>query len=592
MKTQNEKIIFRGYQDIPSVPITLGTTLVNLTGSWKYLRPVYHYKTAPCNAGCPNGNDIEAVMYLLSQNHFEAAWERLLWENPFPSITGRVCYHPCESACNRREFDTPLAIHNIERFVGDYGLRQGLRVQRLREQKKATVAIVGAGPAGLAAAYHLARLGYHVTIYEAMPEPGGVLRYGIPEYRLPKDILRQEIQRVCDLGVLVLINARVGKNVSQKDLQKYDAVFLAIGVEKSRKMNIPGENLDGVLSGLAFLRKLNSGEKVKIGKKVAVIGGGNTAMDAARSAVRLGKKVQILYRRSREEMPAIEDEINEALAEGVELKTLVAPVKVMSKNGKVTGLEMVRMQLGEPDESGRRRPVPIKDSNFRIEVDTVITAIGEEADFSFLPEELHRGKNVISIDQIGHTHQAKVFAGGDIVDQPHTVVDAIASGKRAAMAIDMFLRGRDLTAVLDEIRLGDKGALSMQRYVEGGNLPQSVDNRQVVRFHQINTDYFEPASRIAMPEREIISRIGDFGEVSSGYTEAMALAEAGRCFNCGVCNECDNCLVFCPDFAVKRNSTGQPYTIDYNYCKGCGICAHECPRHAITMVREGVGGSS
>jgi 2-oxoacid:acceptor oxidoreductase delta subunit (pyruvate/2-ketoisovalerate family) len=586
VKNQNEKIVFHGYQDMPIAPITLGTTLVNLTGSWKYLRPVYHYKTAPCNAGCPNGNDIEAVMHLLSQNNLDAAWERLVWENPFPSITGRVCYHPCESACNRRELDTPLAIHNIERFVGDYGLRKGLRVQRFVEKKEATVAIVGAGPAGLAAAYHLARLGYEVTVFEAMPEPGGVLRYGIPEYRLPKAILRQEIQRIRDLGVLIFTNARVGKNVSLKDLQTYDAVFLALGVEKSRRMNIPGEALKGVISGLKFLRELNSGEKRELGEKVAIIGGGNTAMDAARAALRLGKKVRILYRRSREEMPAIEEEINEALAEGVELKTLVAPVKVLGKNGTVIGLEMMRMRLGDPDESGRQRPVPIAGSNFHIEIDTVITAIGEEPDFSFLPDELHQGRNVISIDQIGHTVQPGVFAGGDIVDQPHTVVDAIASGKRAAMAIDMFIQGQDLMAALNEIRLGDQGALSMRRYVEERHLPEKIDNSQVVDFDHLNTDYFSPADRLPMPERDIVERIYDFGEVNSGYTEVMALAEADRCFNCGVCNECDNCIVFCPDFAIKRNSLGLPYKIDYSYCKGCGICAHECPRNAIAMVRE------
>jgi 2-oxoacid:acceptor oxidoreductase delta subunit (pyruvate/2-ketoisovalerate family) len=260
---------------------------------------------------------------------------------------------------------------------------------------------------------------------------------------------------------------------------------------------------------------------------------------------------------------------------------------------------MMRMRLGDPDESGRQRPVPIAGSNFHIEIDTVITAIGEEPDFSFLPDELHQGRNVITIDQIGHTRQTGVFAGGDIVAQPHTVVDAIASGKRAAMAMDMFLRGpqgplsgQDLTAVLHEIRLGDQGALSMRRYVEERHLSEKIDNTRVVDFGHLNTDYFAPADRLHMPERDIVERIHDFGEVSLGYTEVMALAEAGRCFNCGVCNECDNCIVFCPDFAIKRNSLGRPYKIDYNYCKGCGICAHECPRCAITMVREVVGGSS
>jgi len=458
---------------MPEQPITLGSTLINKTGSWKYMRPVYHNKTAPCSSHCPVGNDIQGVMGLLVQRDVEGAWERLVWENPFPSITGRVCHHPCEAACNRTPFDEPLNIHHVERFLGDYGLKNRKAVAPLAAASGKRVAVVGSGPAGLASAYHLARLGYAVVVYESLPEPGGVLRYGIPENRLPKDILGQEVQRVRDLGVEIRCNAKVGTDVAFHALEAYDAVFLATGVGKSRKLGIPGEELSGVLSGLDFLERLNHGQHVELGDRVAVIGGGNTAIDVARSAIRLGKAVQILYRRSRQEMPAIVDEIEEALAEGVVLEPLLSPVRVHGRNHRVCELELQRMTLGEPDEGGRRRPLPVEHSNFRMPTDTVIAAIGERADLDFLPESLTENSSVVRVDQVGRTALEKVFAGGDIVDQPHTVVDAIASGKRAAMAIDMHLNGHDLVEVLKRIRVGTHGSLSMRRYLED---ERTVDN--------------------------------------------------------------------------------------------------------------------
>ncbi len=588
MKLRPEPITFRGFEELPPAPLTLGSTTINLTGSWKYLRPVYHNKTAPCLVGCPNGNDIEAVMVFLAQKDYRAAWERLVWENPFPAITGRVCYHPCETACNRSQFDTPVAIHTVERFLGDHALKQGWSVEPVAEPKDTHVAVVGGGPAGLAAAYHLARLGHKVTLFEAAAEPGGMLRYGIPQYRLPKDILKKDLQKLYDLGVTFRLNTRIGRDVAFDDLRAFDAVFLAIGLERSRNMGIPGEDLNGVFSGLDFLRRLNTGESVAMGNRVVVIGGGNTAMDAARSALRLGKHVTILYRRSREEMPAIEDEIEEALAEGIELQTLVAPVRILGKNGHVTGIELIRMRLGEPDESGRRRPIPIEGSEFQMPVDAVISAIGEAPDFSFLPDALEHTRNVVHIDAIGSTSKPPFFAGGDIVEQPHTVIDAMASGKRAAMAIDMFLCGMDLTSALDKVRLGDGPALSMRRYVLNGHLPDNVDNHKIATFEHLNVNYFKHADRRAERQRDVRERIRDFDEVNLGFTEDMLQAEVARCFNCGVCNACDNCFVFCPDFAIQRNGNGQPYLIDYNYCKGCGICAHECPRDAISMVKERV----
>ena len=398
--------------------------------------------------------------------------------------------------------------------------------------------------------------------------------------------MRKEIAKLERLGVDIRTNTAVGKDIPLDDLQPFDAIFLGIGLDKSRKMNIPGEDLPGVISGIDFLRKLNSGELVQLGERVAVIGGGNTAMDAARSALRQGKKVQVLYRRSSREMPAIEEEINDALAEGVQLHTLVAPVRVLGEGGRVTGLELVKMKLGEPDESGRRRPIPIEGSEFRIDIDTVITAIGEQPDFSPLPDSLHHDDWVVQIDETGRTTRPPIFAGGDIVDQPHTVVDAMASGKRAAMAIDTFLCGFDLTAVLDKIRLGDSNSLSMKRYVLGQDVAAEFDNTVVVQPEDINFNYFTSKKRVEERYREVTERIDNFDEVNLGATAEMVFAEALRCFNCGVCNQCDNCIVFCPDFAIHRGDAEHPYLIDYAYCKGCGICAHECPRHAIVMVRE------
>ncbi|MFB6286301.1 MAG: NAD(P)-binding protein [Candidatus Bipolaricaulia bacterium] len=570
---------------MPLMPMTSGNTRGNKTGSWRFLRPIYRDATAACREGCPNANDVQSAMRLLADGDLDGAWQALVWDNPFPAITGRVCHHPCEDVCNRAKFDDALGIHSVERFLGDHALREAKRVPKLCEHQSTSVAVIGAGPAGLACAYHLARLGHGVTIYEADEEPGGVLRYGIPNYRLPKDILEGEIERVLDLGVRLVTGTRLGEDRPWEELADFDATFIATGLGRSRQLDVSGEDLQGVHDGLEFLRTLNTGGTIDVGDRVAVIGGGNTAMDVARSARRLGAEVDVFYRRSRDEMPAIADEIDEALEEDVEIHTLLSPVAIHGDD-RVASIELVRMRLGEPDDSGRRRPIPIEGEAITREVDSVITAIGEGPDFSFMPETLQTTRNVITVDDIGRTRDPNVWAGGDVVEQPHTVVDALASGKRAAMAIDRTFDDADPSAIREEVRLGRADGLSMRRYVQGDSA--GVDPERVVEYDDVNPHYFPHKQRTPTTKRNGYHDLaGDFEEVELGFIDSFAQREANRCFNCGTCTECDNCFVFCPDLAVLRTGDPErPYRIDTGYCKGCGICAHECPRGAIELQLE------
>jgi NADPH-dependent glutamate synthase beta subunit-like oxidoreductase len=442
------------------------------------------------------------------------------------------------------------------------------------------VGIIGSGPAGLSCAYHLASIGYGVTIFEALPKLGGMLRYGIPSYRLPKDILVQEIDNILSLGIEVQTDARVGKDIKWEELKKFDAIFVAAGAWKSLPLKVPGEDSAGVMSGVAFLQKVNSGEAVNLGQRVAIIGGGNTAMDAVRAALRLGAKPLIIYRRTKEEMPAWEEEISEAEEEQIELIFLSSPVKILTEKGKVKGIECVKNLLGPPGKDGRREPRPIENSNFTLPVDSVISAIGEAPDLSFLPHELQKSKDSVLVDETGATAMKKVFAGGDIVAQPRTVSYAIGAGKKAAMAIDATMRGKNVAEALRLARWGEKGSLSMARYKSGGSDGRA---QEVVPFSELNPAYFKRQSRKAKEKLPAAERTSDFSEVTLGLSPAAALYEAKRCFNCGVCNLCDNCFLYCPDLAISARPDRQGYQINYDYCKGCCICVEECPRGAISL---------
>ncbi|UCD70550.1 MAG: FAD-dependent oxidoreductase [Syntrophobacterales bacterium] len=576
------KITYASEMEMPFSPVSSGDMSWNRTGTWRYIRPKYEDKTPPCNAACPAGIDIPMFIGLVGEGRYDEAWNVIREENPFPGVCGRVCFHPCESHCNRADYDEVIAINALERFVADQAppLEAGSPVRGRREER---VAVVGSGPSGLSCAYHLAKMGYQVIIFESLPQPGGILRVGIPSYRLPKDILDKEIADIQAYGVEIKTNARLGGDLSFGDLEEYEAIFLATGAHVSRKLSIPGEDLEGVGSGLDLLRDINLGKTVHIGRKVAVIGGGNTALDAARAVLRLGGIPVIVYRRSREEMPAFDEEVSEALEEGIKIQYLTGPTEIIGTNGRATQLECIKIELGGEDETGRRRPVPIPDSNFTMEVDTVIVAAGEEPDLTFLPEDIRVEGKMVSIDKGARTSEKGIFAGGDMASLDRTVAHAIGFGKRAAISIDCLIKKRDVNSVLQGVQVGENGILSMAKYLSEVTRRRSP---HVVAFEDLNLDYFEHAERNERVKLPVSERIRDFREVSAGLTDGQALKEGERCFSCGVCNGCENCSIFCPDLSVITDGGVVKYRINYDYCKGCGICIAECPNNALSIEKE------
>ena len=530
------------------------------TGSWRTLMPINIMQTPPCTHSCPSSNDIRGFLRVLAEKQdYDEAWHVLTRTNPLPATCGRVCPHPCEAGCNRRDFDTPLAINSAERAVGDYGLEHNLKHKKLISKRKEKVAVVGSGPAGLSCAFHLAKRGFQVKIFEADSEPGGMMRYGIPSYRLPNYILKQEIEKILELGIELECNVKVGVNIPMDQLTRdYNAVFLGLGAQTGTSIKIPGEDAQNVFTGVEFLKLINSGQIVEIGKDVVVIGGGNTAMDCARVAKRLGGNVSVFYRRTRVEMPAITAEIDEAMEERIMFRYHTNPVKIITDEDRVVGLLCGQMELKEPDASGRARPVPIEGSESVYPADTVIMATGQAVDYDGI-EIQKRDDQWISTNEDLMTSMDGVFAGGDAVLGLETVTTAIGQGMRAASAIEDYIEG---------------------------NVESRLSQPPVIYSKDLNTYYYESAKRFTKEAVSIHTRLKNFREIYPSFDPKDIIKESERCLSCGLCFNCGNCYMYCPDNAVKISPSTGRYEFDLDFCKGCGLCAKECPCHYILMSLE------
>ncbi len=532
------------------------------------LRPKFVEKRPPCGDNCPNHNQIRKMLMTIQKAEdygksydqaFEEAFYIFLETTPFPSVCGRVCPHPCETECNRKEKEGPVGINKMERYIGDFGLDKGLKPKLLTEEKRSEkIAVIGSGPGGMSCAYHLARRGYPVTVFEAFPKSGGMLRYGIPDYRLPQDILDSEINRIADMGVEMKLNTAVGHDVSMDDLRKeYKAVFVAIGAHKGLKLRVEGDDADNVFTGTDFLHKINAGEKVDVGDNVVVIGGGDTAIDAARVARRLGANATILYRRTKAEMPAIDEEIKGAEEEGVKIEFLAAPTEIYRGNGTATGMKCQRMELGEPDASGRRRPVPIEGDTFDLEFSTLIAAISQEPDFTGF-DNLIEGKDWIKIDDKFKTKEEEIFSGGDDTNLG-LVIDAIFHGRRAALAIHEMITSEEM--------------------------PPAVPKMGVIRFDNMKLSYYDPIQPVEADEMAVDERLKTMdAEIAATLSEEKAIQEAKRCMSCGYCFDCGSCWSYCQDNAVIKPPTkGEHYQFKLEFCNGCKKCAENCPCGYIEM---------
>ncbi len=560
------------------IPISYGSTEIIETGKWGFQKPEMVLGAAPCEESCPAGNPIAKFIHFVGEAKYDLALETILKENPFPGVCGRVCFHPCERDCNRNQYDEAVSINALERYVFDVTMNQKPLLRPMLNNHPVRIAIVGAGPAGLSCAYFLAMLGHRATIFEARNEPGGVLRWGIPEYRLPKTVLKREIRRILELGIELKTGVTVGKGLSMEALSRYEAIFLSPGASQSLTLGIEGENLTQVWRGTDFLNRINAQERIRPGKEVIVIGGGNTAMDVARSARRLGSAVTVAYRRTKKEMPAISEEIEETEQEGVHFEFLVQPVEIRSlPNGRIR-VKFQQMRLKKGSQGKRPHPIPIKGSFLNMETDRLIIAAGEGVDLSWVPTDLIE-KGFIKETFSG----GKFFSGGDAVNQHRSVVTAISSGKRAAISIDLFLRGIDPEEVLSKIGIGSKGALSMEAYMRGLERGIWEGPKSIVGFDKINTLFFKPSERIKLKKIPSDQALKGFSEVRRGLSSGEAKESASRCFSCGTCNECYNCYYFCPEGIVSLDEMNHTRKVDLDHCKGCGICSKACPRHVIEM---------
>ena len=537
-----------------AITLNPGSSLANKTGSWRTERPVYVDRLPPCNAQCPAGEDIQGWLFHAESGAYEAAWRHLTRDNPFPAIMGRVCYHSCEGACNRGKIDAAVGINSVERFLGDEALKQGWRFAAPLAESGQHVLVVGAGPSGMSAAYHLRRLGHAVTVMEAGPLMGGMMRFGIPKYRLPRDVLDAEMQRIADMGVTVRLGAKVDDIAQTLVDGGYDAAFLAVGAHIAKRAFIPAKDSSHILHAVAVLRSMEGEEQPMLGRRVVVYGGGNTAIDVARTAKRLGAtEAIIVYRRTRGQMPAHDFEVEEALQEGVMVKWLST-----IKQADAGSLQIEKMVL---DAKGFPQPTGEFET---LQADSLVLALGQDVDLSLLDgiAGLEMKDGVVQVDPATMmTGHPGLFAGGDMVPAERNVTVAVGHGRRAARHIDAWLRG---------VRL------------------EPAPKHAPATFERLNPWYYSDAPKTVRPQLDLARRTSSFDEVQGGLSADNALFEARRCLSCGNCFECDNCYGVCPDNAVIKLGPGKRFEFNLDYCKGCGICVAECPCGAIEMVPEDV----
>ena len=522
------------------------------TGPVRERRPVYVDLLPPCNHACPAGENIQAWLAEARAGRYREAWQILVADNPLPAVHGRVCYHPCESDCNRERLDSAVSIHAVERFLGDLAVRENWPLPPAAPSSGKRVLIVGAGPSGLSAGYHLARLGHAVEIHDAGPLPGGMMHFGIPAYRLPREELMLEVRRIEAMGVKLVLNHTVDDLVAEKDAGRFDAVFAAVGADVARHIDIPVRDAAHVVDAVSFLHGVSSGERPSLGRRVVVYGGGNTAMDAARTAKRLGaEETLVVYHRDRAHMAARAFEADEALEEGIKIKWLTSIKEIA---GSSLTVEIVELGPdGAPQPTGRFET---------LEADAVVLALGQQTDSGFLrkiPGIECAPDGTVAVGPNMMTGHAGIFAGGDMVPSDRTITSAVGHGKKAARAIDAWLRGRT-----DEV----------------------APKHPVVSFEMLHLPVYSDAERREQPRLAAAERAGGFAEVVAGLTEAQATYEAQRCLSCGNCFECDQCFAGCPEKAIEKLGPGRRYRYQYERCTGCAICFEGCPVHAIEMIPE------
>jgi 2-oxoacid:acceptor oxidoreductase delta subunit (pyruvate/2-ketoisovalerate family) len=534
-----------------AITLDPGSSLANRTGTWRTMRPEYVDRLPPCNGACPAGENIQGWLYHAESGDYEAAWRLLTRDNPMPAVMGRVCYHPCETSCNRASLDSAVGINSVERFLGDEAIRRGWRFEAPQSRSGKRVLVVGAGPSGLSAAYHLARLGHAVEIHEAGPLAGGMMRFGIPKYRLPRDVLEAEVARILELGVELRLNAKVANIRETMQAGGFDAAFLAVGAHLAKRAYIPAGSAAKILDALSVLRSMEGEDRPLLGRRVVVYGGGNTAIDVARTARRLGaEEAVIVYRRTREKMPAHDFEVEEALQEGVLIKWL-STIK-QATGSSITVEKMMLDASGFPQPTGEMETLA---------ADSVVLALGQDVDLSLLDgvPGLEVSDGVVSVGPDMMTGYAGIFAGGDMVPAERTVTVAVGHGKKAARNVDAWL---------------------------GGAAYVAPPRHEPATFERLNTWYYADAPKSVRPVLDLVRRQSTFDEVVKGFDESNALYEARRCLSCGNCFECDNCYGVCPDNAVIKLGPGKRFQFNYDYCKGCGLCVAECPCGAIRMVPE------